>query len=300
MGRTYRQTTGSKVFDFCNVVFLIVLSATFIYPFLYVLSVSFSDPTAVGLGQVHLFPVGFDTKGYRLIFAYDALWRAYLNTIYYSAVATIVTIIFTALTAYPLSIKRFSGRKYFVIFFVITMFVNGGLIPRFLTVQALGLMNTVWALVLPVSLTIWNIVLMRVNFEHVPDSLRESALMDGASNFRILFQIVLPLSKAIIATIALWTIVAQWNSFFAPLLYLNEQEKFPLQIVLRKLIISNTPRGEGLTIEFFGGTERGDIKGFLETLKMAAVVVSIGPIILVYPFLQRYFIKGVLVGSIKG
>ena len=226
--------------------------------------------------------------------------RAYFNTILYSVSGTIVTLFLTCLLAYVLAIKSFSARNTLTKILVVPMFISGGMIPTFLVIQSLGMLNTIWALIIPGSVTLWYTVILRINFENIPDSLRESAYIDGSSNFRILFQITMPLSKAILATLALWAVVGQWNSFFAPLLYLIDPKKYPLQLVLRHLIILDSMRGQ-FNAELLQANLLGwNVIAFNESLKMTAIIVSIGPIILVYPFLQKYFIKGVLIGSIKG
>lgn len=298
----YKVSFGSRLFDAAIYTFLIVLILSCLYPFLYVFSVSISDSIPVASGKVTFFPIGIDTYAYATILGDPAIILAYANTILYAVSGTLLTLLLTSLTAYPLSLKRFYGRNVITVFFTITMFINGGLIPTFLLIRSLGMMNTIWAIIVPGALTMWNIVIIRTNFQGLPEELRESAYMDGASNWRILFQIVLPLSKPILATIALFTLVGQWNNFFGPLLYLSSPDKYPLQIILRKLIITNEMRGEFLeqATSDLSRTGNANMIGFYESVKMAAIMVSIGPIIMVYPFIQKYFVKGVLVGSIKG
>jgi len=297
----HRSGIGSRAFDIFNFVALLLLTCAFIYPFLYVFSISISDTHAVYRGKVTVFPVGFDLFAYKVVLGDESILRAYYNTILYSVSGTFMTLLFTSLTAYPLSLKRFYGRNVITVYLTITMFFSGGLIPSYLLIQSLGMMNTIWALIVPGSIGVWNVIIFRTNFQNIPEELRESAYIDGAGNWRILFRIVLPLSKPIIATIGLFTIVGFWNSFFAPLLYLSDPAKAPLQVVLRKLIIVGEMRGRAIEqgVSDFAETG-GDRNGFYESLKMAAVIVSTGPILLVYPFIQKYFVKGVLIGSIKG
>jgi len=298
----YTAGIGSRLFDAAIYAILILLIFACFYPFLYVFSVSISDSVAVASGHVTFLPIGFDTFAYETILGDPAIIRAYANTIFYAVSATALTILLTSLTAYPLSLKHFYGRHVITIFFTITMFFSGGLIPTFLLIRNLGMLDTIWAIILPGALGMWNIIILRTNFQALPEELRESAYIDGAGNWRILFQIILPLSKPILATICLFTLVGQWNNFFGPLLYLNSPDKYPLQIILRKLIIIGEMRGEFLEnqtneLSYLG---KSDMLGFYESLKMAAIMVSIGPIIAVYPFIQKYFVKGVLVGSVKG
>lgn len=276
-----------------------LLSFLFLYPFIYVVSVSLSSTASVMRNEVWLLPKGpMDLKSYEIVLNDNTIVRAYINTIYYAASAWLVSIFLIANIAYGLSIKNLRGRGFFTVILVIPMFFSGGIIPTVLTIQAYGLINTLWALILPTSVTLFYVVILRTNFQQLPTSLRESAFMDGANHFTILIRIYLPLSKAILATLSLWIVVRQWNSFFAPLLYLTDPNKYPLQLVLRKLIIEQVQRG-GATMDNFG--ENSTIaRGLAEKLRMAAIIVSIGPIVLAYPFLQKYFIKGVLIGSIKG
>lgn len=289
---------GSGTFDVFNYSLMFLLSLAFVYPFIYVIAVSLSDVGPVTRNEVWLLPRGgVDLLGYQIVLNDDTILRSYLNTIYYCLTAWLVGIVLTANIAYGLSISNLRGRGLFTILLVIPLFFEGGLIPTVLTIQTYGLMNTVWALVLPGAVTLFHVVILRTNFQTLPASLRESAAMDGANHMTILWRIYLPLSKAIIATLSLWIVVRQWNSFFAPLLYLVDDRKYPLQLVLRKLIVEQVQRG-GASLD---APSSQDIQtGLVEKLKMAAILVSIGPIILVYPFLQKYFIKGVLIGSIKG
>ena len=303
MKMRFRRNAGSWVFDVGNIVFLLILSAFFLYPFLYVFSVSISDTQAVSLGKVTLWPVGFNAKAYAAIVHDPMMLRAYFNTILYSVTYALTVLLVTCLTAHPLTHRRFRGRKFFMVFFTLTMFVSGGIIPSYLLIKYVHLRNTMWALILPGALQAWYLILIKTNFEIVPLELEESALIDGSGQWRILFQIVIPLSKPILATIGLFALIAQWNSFFAPLLYLTDSEKAPLQLVLRSLIVRNMPISNRMSVDVINTLRNDqtiDLEGYYEQLKMAAIAVSIGPIVLVYPFLQKYFVKGVLVGSIKG
>ncbi len=298
-----RRSAGSWAFDVFNIIFLTALAAFFLYPFLYVFSVSISSTQAVSLGKVVLFPVGFSVKGYATILHDPMMLRAYFNTILYSVTYALLALLVTCLTAHPLTHRRFRGRMLFMVFFTLTMFVSGGIIPSYLLVKYVHLRNTMWALILPGALQAWYLILVKTNFQSVPLELEESALMDGAGQWRILFRIVIPLSKPILATIGLFALISQWNSFFPPLLYLTDNDKAPLQLVLRSLIIRNMPISNRMSLDVvntFRNDQSVDSQGFFEQLKMAAIAVSIGPIVLVYPFLQGYFVKGVLVGSIKG
>ena len=293
----FKRTLGSVTFDVTNISLMILLSFIMIYPFVFVLSVSVSAPEAVVKGWVKLFPKGFDFDAYEAVFRSSEIVRAYVNTINYTVTGTLLILLFASFAAYPLSKSRFYGRKTVTFLFALTMIIPGGMIPNFLLIKNLGLLDTMWAIVLPPIFNIWYIILIRTNFQSIPESLTESAHIDGASEWRTLFQIVIPLSKPILATIGLFADVNHWNSFFHALLYLNDPKKFPLQIILRNVIQAEVQTA-GFTEMLI---ERGGMgAGFVEKVKMATIAVAIGPIILVYPFAQKYFIKGALVGSIKG
>jgi putative aldouronate transport system permease protein len=302
MSKIYKTSIGSRIFDTFNYLMMFIFSFLFLYPILYVFSVSISNTKAVALEQVVFFPVGFDFNAYSVVFRDSVIITAYKNTIIYSFIYTFIVLLFTAMTAFPLSNRNFHGRKGLSLFFLIPMFVNAGMIPFYLLIKNLGLINSMWSIIIPGSVTAWNLIIFRTYFESLPNELRESAVIDGANQFRLLLQIILPLSKPIIATIALFSMVSQWNNFLEPMLFLNDQNKWTLQLALRKIIINNEMTGSNMMqgsniVTQGGGLDR---LGFYEALKMAAIMVSIGPIVLVYPFAQKYFVKGLLIGSIKG
>ena len=290
-----------NLFDILNIIGMILISFAMLYPILYVFSVSISDLMAIQQGRVKVLPVGFDLTAYRITLANPDIWLAYYNTILYTLVGTVITVIWNLITAYPMSVKNFYGKNVIMVFFTITMFFSGGLIPNYLLIRNLGFIDTIWAIVLPGALSTWNIIIFRTNFQQIPDSLYESAYCDGARRWTILFRIAIPLSMPIIATITLFSVVGSWNSFYAPFIYLNSIDKYPLQVYLRNLIITRR-MNTGHISTVIQSRERGaaDASGLLTAIQMATIIVSIGPIILVYPFLQKYFTKGVLIGSIKG
>jgi ABC-type glycerol-3-phosphate transport system permease component len=292
-----RLKKGSPAFNFINTSLLIIATAAFLYPFVYVLSVSISDSTAIANGQVWLWPVGIDFRAYRYVLSNDKILAAFFNTVMYAVVGCLLTLVLNILVAYPLSIKGFKAKGLVVTFFAIPMFFSGGMIPTFLLVKSLGLLDTMWSFLLP-AVGMWTIVMFRANFQNIPDSIHESAYIDGASHWRILFQLIIPLSKAIIAAITLFTAVGIWNSYYGPMLYLSSPSKYPLQVVLRAMIQGQMSIWTGKSL--FDITGSGNPIGMNRAMKMAAIIVSTGPIILVYPFLQKYFVKGVLIGSIKG
>jgi putative aldouronate transport system permease protein len=294
---------ASRLFDIANHLFLAAFGFAMLYPILNVFNISISDHQAIMLGEVKLFPVGFDLTAYRITLLNPDIWRAYFNTILYSSTFTILSLLLNSMVAFPLSIPSLPGRKLVTIYITVTMFFSGGLIPTYLLITGIGLMDTMWAIVLPTSVGAWNIIIFRTNFQTLPDSLVDSASIDGARGWTIYFRIILPLSKPILATLGLFSIVAQWNNFFGPLLYLNTGAKLPLQNYLRSLIVTQTFEGGHMAFQLLDNTLRGEgsnTPGLLEAIKMAAIIVSLGPILLVYPFIQRYFVKGVLIGSLKG
>lgn len=290
-----------RPFDIVNYLFLILFSISILYPFLYIFAVSTSDGLSITRGEVVLFPKGFNLAAYRFIFT-PSLSRAYKNSILYAAMGTLFTLIFGCLGAYPLSQTRMKGRAFFTVVFSITMFFSGGMIPNFFLMQNLGLIDSFLAITLPGAFGFWNIMILRTNFRQIPESLIDSSVIDGANDLRILTQIVIPLSKAILATVTLWTIVARWNDYFGPLLYLRSPEKESLTIFLRRVLVSKQVEDyTSFTISSTpGSVEYYRRQGMLRAMRMATVLVTIGPIIAVYPFIQRYFVKGVLIGSIKG
>ena len=285
-----------QLFDYLNYIFLIGFSCLMLYPLLYVFSISVSDGEAVWRQSVKLFPIGFNLEPYEAIARSNSVLRAYRNSITYTVLGTAFTLIACLLAAYPLSEPRFRLRGPISLILGLTLFFSAGLIPTYLTYQSYGLLNTTWVIVLPVAFNFWFIILVRANISTIPRELKDAARVDGASDFRILLQIIVPLSKPILATIALFVAVAVWNDFFNPLLYLNNSEKFPLTIMLRRMLI------RGATGEVVQGNYSDTLqaKSFFRQVKMATVIVTTAPILLVYPFVQKYFVRGTLVGAIKG
>lgn len=276
------------------VVLLLVLIAT-LYPFIYMLSVSLSDNIYVIQNKVKLFPKGFNLNTYKVVFRDDRILQAYLNTILYVVLGTTISLSVTCAAAYALSKKnRLIFHSFFNMMIIITMFFSGGMIPTYLTVKALGLYNTIWAVVLPSAVSAWNLIVMKSFFANFPVEIEESGVIDGLNDIGILWYLVLPLSKAVLATIGLFYAVGQWNAFFGPFIYLKDQSKYPLQIILRDIVLL----GSSFDLQVAGGS--GDQLIIEESLKYATIIVSVAPIIAVYPFLQKYFVKGVLIGSIKG
>jgi putative aldouronate transport system permease protein len=285
-----------------NYIFVILSVAIVLYPLIYIISASISNPQAVNSGEMWLFPKGFTMEGYKTILQNNSIWRGYLNTIYYTVLGTSINLIVTLPAAYALSRPDFYGHKTFTTFMLITMFVSGGLIPSYLLVKNLHMLNTVWALVLPGAVSVYNIVVTRTFFQTtIPREMEEAAIIDGCSDFKLFFKIILPLSTPIIAVMALFYGVGHWNSYFSALIYLSDKSMYPLQMVLREILVlndmSSTPTG-GMTAEM---AELMYSKQQLAAIiKYGVMIVSTLPIIVVYPFLQKYFVKGMMVGSVKG
>ncbi|NLM09612.1 MAG: carbohydrate ABC transporter permease [Clostridiaceae bacterium] len=285
----------SVMFDvFINIILAMVVVVT-LYPFLHVVSVSLSDPYAVMQNKVNFYPVGFNLNAYKSVLSNPYIWISYKNTIVYTVVGTAVNLVLTTAMAYSLSKKYLFGRKFFSIFTTFTLFFNGGIIPNYIIISKLGLIDSMWALILPIAIGTWNLMVMRNYFEGLPSEIEESAAIDGCNPVQVLVKIVLPVSKPIFATMTLFYAVWHWNTYFSPLLYLNDKEKYPLQIFMQQILIT----GETSFANTVVGIEDTNLL-ISNTVKYATIMVAILPIIMVYPFLQKYFIKGVLIGSVKG
>ncbi len=268
-----------------------------VWPFLYIFSMSISSQEEVLKQSIYLFPKGFSIAAYQKIFINDAIWRSYANTIFYTLSGTFLGIITSLLGAYPLSKNKLFGRKFLVMYLIITMYVSGGLIPTFILMSKLGLYNNYLVMIIPGIVSIWNIILVRTFLKTIPYALTEAAIIDGASDMRILFKVMLPLSKPIIAVIALYTAVGIWNSWFSALIYLPDPKYHPIQLFLARVVVFN-----------MSDLERGNNANAAEALsalttflqmKYAVIMFVSLPIICVYPFLQKYFLKGALIGSLK-
>lgn len=294
----FRRSKGEIVFDVLNHIFLIGLIVATVYPLLHVIAVSLSDPSFVGAGQVGWIPRGLNLRGYEIILSDNNVLVAYRNTIAYAAVGTFLTLLLTSLLAYPLAIPGFVLKKFIVIFLTITMFFSGGLIPTYLLIRSLGLIDTFWVMVLPLAVAAYTTFVFRAFFQTIPLELRESAFMDGANDLTILFRIYLPLSKPLLATFGLFTAVGHWNRWFEALIYLRSEDRFPLQMILRRYVINDA------VVQAYEDNAAALmlVSGELHpgNLRMAVIVVTMLPILLVYPFIQKYFAKGVMIGAIKG
>lgn len=294
-----RESATDKIFIFFNTIFILFLIAIVVYPLLYIVSASISNPTLVNSGEMWLFPKDITFEGYERVFQNEAIWNGYKNTIIYTISGVIVHLLILLPCAYAVSRKDIPFKKGIMWFFLFTMFFNGGLIPTYLLIKDLGMINTTWAMILPNALGVWSVIVARAFFQqNVPDELVEAAEIDGATDFYIFFKLVLPLSTPIIAVMALFHGVGLWNQYFNALMYLNDASLYPLQLVLREILILNEMSADmmmtGQNLESFAEQAR-----IADIIKYAVMIVSALPLLIVYPFLQKYFVKGVLVGSIK-
>lgn len=300
---TIKESKGDRIFNFVNVVLLSLLLLIVAYPLYFIIIASISDPMYISLGEVVIWPKGISWRGYAHVFQYQEVWTGYRNTIFYTALGTLINLAVTLPAAYSLSRRDFKGKGFFTFLFMIPMFFGGGLIPTYLLyTQTLHINDTIWVMVIPGATGLMQMVVARTFFQTtIPDELRESATIDGCSNFRLFFLIVLPLSTAIIAVQALQTAVGHWNAYFNGMMYLSDRggrDLKPLQLILRDILIATQVTTEQL--EMADMTDRQEFFRLVEQLKYALIIVSIVPILLVYPFVQKYFVKGVMIGAIKG
>lgn len=295
-----------KTFNLSNFMFKILLGFICIfsfvavaYPLYFVVIASFSSATMVNQGKVIFWIKEFGTYGYEKILEDKRIWIGYRNTIFYSLVGTMINLAVTMPLAYTLSRKEFRMRRPLMAFFVFTMYFSGGIIPSYLLMQRLHLVNSVWAMMLPCALSVYNVIIARSFVETLPPDLYEAAQLDGCSHFKYFIKVVLPLSKAIISVLFLYYMVGHWNDFFSALMYINNDELKPLQIILRDILISNQAfaKGAGIGSGMMGGSYAQD---YADQIKFAVIIVSTLPILCIYPFIQKYFEKGVMIGAVKG
>ena len=289
-----RKISGDMAFRIINGILLGIVALIVLYPLYFIIIASFSSPEAVLAGKVVLFPVDINFDGYLKILERQDIWRGYLNTIIYTVLTVILALAVTVPAGWALSRKTLPGKKLWMVYFIIPMFFGGGLIPFYNVMSSLGLVNTIWAIVLPSILSVWNLFMTKTFFESsISDGLIEAAKIDGAGQFRIFFAIVIPLSKAILAVMALYYAVGQWNSYFNAMIFLQDETLYPLQLVLKEILIASesTVGGSGETIlEQFR---------LANQLKSVSVIVSSLPVLCLYPFVQKYFAQGVMIGSLK-
>ena len=289
-----RDSRGDKVFRFFNGLFLTLLALIVLYPVYFIVIASFSDPDAVLGGKVVLWPVGINLEGYMKIIERKDVWQGYYNTIVYTLMTVVLSLVVTIPAGWALSRKNLPGKKFWMMYFIIPMFFGGGLIPFYNVMSSLGLVNTIWAIVLPSILSVWNLFMTKTFFESsIPGGLIEAAKIDGAGHFMTFTHVVLPLAKAIMAVMALYYAVGQWNSYFNAMIFLQDESMYPLQLVLKEILIASesTVGGSGETIL--------QQYRLANQLKYVSVIVSSLPVLMLYPFVQKYFAQGVMIGSLK-
>lgn len=295
MNSAERKTRGYRVFQVFNGVILTGVVLVTLYPFVNVVARSFSEEHYLITGQVNLIPRGFDVTAYRYVTSDPMFWTNYRNTVVYTLVSTFIAIVLTTTYAYVLSKKHLRGRGLLIGIAMLTMFVQGGLIPNYVLVTGLGLKNTIWAIALPNAISVFNLLVMKAFFENMPTELEEAASVDGLSTYGILWRIVLPLSKAVVATMVLFYAVSFWNSWFSAFLYMDKLDLFPVTVYLRNLIAGAT--GTDLTSGIISESDQVQVGA---TIQSVTIVLTVLPILLVYPFIQRYFVSGVMIGAVKG
>lgn len=293
-----KQSKSDKIFDIINYVLLFIILIIFIYPLVFVVSASISSPNAVWNGKVWLFPKDITFEGYDRIFKNQDIWMGYRNSLIYMLAGTSINLLMTITAAYPLSRKDFYPRRFLTGIYTFTMFFGGGLIPTYLLIKKMNMLDTLWVMIIPNAVAFWNIVITRTYFQtNIPEELREAASIDGCSNIKFLNKVVLPLSTPIIAVMALFYGVGHWNAFFNGMIYLQDRSKFPLQLILREILVLSQLDQDMLNVDPKDMVERLRVA---ETMKYGVIIVASVPVLMIYPFVQKHFVKGVMVGSIKG
>ena len=297
---TIRRSYSDKVFDIFNVALMLFLFVIFTWPLWFVVIASISNPKLVAIGEVLLIPKELTIESYKRMMEYEQLWVGYANTIFYTVVGTILNLIFSVCFAYPLSQKDFVPRKFFLIMFMFTMYFGGGLIPTYLVVKNLGMVDTRWAMMIPGLISVYNCLIIRTYFMNsIPGELQEAAMLDGANSAQYLWKVVLPLSKPVLAVVGLYYAVSHWNDFYNALIYLYDMDLYPLQSVLRQLLMST----QMLADSTMGVSDPETMQAMLEMsmgMKYCVIIAAALPVLCVYPYIQKFFVKGVMVGSVKG
>lgn len=295
-GRSIRESNGDRLFLAGVYVFLIIALIVVLYPLVFIVSSSLSSPLAVSSGRVWLWPVDMTFDGYKVVLSNPQVLKGYGNSLFYAFMGTLISVTLTVVLAYPLSRRSFFGRNTLMIFITFTMLFSGGLIPTYLVVKQLGLLDTRWALLIPQAIWVWQIIIARTFFQSsIPEELAEASEMDGCSDLRFLWSVVLPLSMPIIAVLILMYAIGQWNAYFDALIYLKSQSLYPLQLILRSILILNSAASSNID-----AAEQLRRQQFADLTKYSLIVVASLPVLVIYPFVQRYFVKGMLIGSVKG
>lgn len=292
-----KNSKSEKAFDIFNIILMIVLCMLFLYPVLNVLAISLSSSAPILRGEVTFYPKQLNLSGYKDVFSNKYIYISYGNTIFIAGVGCILSLATTCLAAYPMAFGKFYGKKLYSYMIIFTMWFSGGLIPTYLVMSKLNLINSHWALILNFLCAPYYVIVLKSFFHSIPDSLIESAKLDGANDIVCMCKIVLPLSKPALATIALWIIVAHWNDFLGPLMYLNERNKYTLQVVLKDIVL----QASGAMYNMSDAVQAGDGSMTVpQQIQNAVIFVSMIPMLIIYPFVQKYFVKGVMIGSVKG
>lgn len=296
--RFIKESNIEKIFNVINILIVLLMICIFLYPLLNMLSISISSDSHVLRADVTFYPKGFSIVAYDLIFSNKIIWNSIVNSIFVASVGCITSIVALSITAYPLAFGEFWGKKFYNIFILFTMWFSGGIIPTFMTIRWLGLTNSLWSLIINGLVTAYYVLIVRSFFVSMPSSVVESARIDGANDYRILFQLIIPLSKPVLATVALWIIVDHWNDYLNPLLFISSRDKYPLQLVLKEVVLESQSSMYGLSAAV--STTDNGVAAIGQQTRNAALVVSMAPMMLVYPFLQRYFVSGIMLGAVKG
>jgi putative aldouronate transport system permease protein len=293
------ESLSDRIFDVANTILLFFAFLIVLYPLIYVVSSSFSSSRAVISGQVWLWPVGWDLAGYEAVFNHKNIVTGFFNSFFYMVTGTLINVTLTVLAAYPLSRKDFLFRGFWIFVFVFTMMFSGGLIPYYLLIRNLGMLNTRWAMIIPNAMAVWNVILTRTFFqENIPDELLEASQLDGCSDFRFVWSVVIPLSYSIIAVNILFYAVGHWNSYFDALIFLKSHKLYPLQIILRDILIRNEI--DAAQLSMYDVRDAMAREALKVRLKYSLIVVASVPVLAIYPFVQKHFVKGVMIGSLKG
>ena len=292
-----KLSRSDRIYFVVSYIVVTILMLTVLYPLIYIVSASFSSASAVNSGRVWLFPVNFSAYSYKYLLGYKIIWIGYGNTIFYTVAGTAINVALTILCAYSLSRKGLVGSGIITFLFTFTMLFSAGMIPNYMLMRDINLLNTRWALLLPGAISVYNMIVTRTFFRNtIPDELLEASKLDGCSDIQYLLRVVLPLSKAIIAVITMYYAVAHWNSYFNAFLYLSDRSMFPLQIFLRQILVQSSFDTSDIT----DPEMLEQLRGLEDLLKYAVIVVATAPLLCVYPFVQKYFVRGVMIGSVKG
>lgn len=299
--RTIKASTSNAIFDVVSFTVLTLVLIIMAYPLYFIIISSISNPIAVTSGQVRFLPVGFTLDGYNEVFKHSEVIRGFINSLIITFIGTSINLLITLPTGYALSRPDFFYRKFVTFFYLITMFVSGGMIPTFLVVKQTGLYNTIWALVIPGAISVYNMFVCRTFFKtNIPRELLDAGLLDGCGNVRFFTKIALPLSSALIAIMVLYYGVGHWNSYFGALMYITDQKKFPLQLVLRNILIVNSLQQSGSIVDRQTLEAMEKRRAIVDLMKYSLIILSSIPVMVLYPFIQKHFVKGVMVGSVKG